>query len=88
MRVGRHTRATLSMDEAAASERPSRKMSADAISRKSSFVHSRVVSDRLSGPVRPRNHAKVVPFQLQKARADYRVHSDEVDSRGSDSSLK
>ncbi|VDL71375.1 unnamed protein product [Nippostrongylus brasiliensis] len=43
MRVGRHTRATLSMDEAAASERPSRKMSADAVSRKSSFVHSRVL---------------------------------------------
>ncbi|KAK6736330.1 hypothetical protein RB195_019170 [Necator americanus] len=43
MRVGRHTRATLSMDEAAASERPSRKMSADAVSRKSSFVHSRMM---------------------------------------------
>ncbi|EYB90614.1 hypothetical protein Y032_0217g2391 [Ancylostoma ceylanicum] len=43
MRVGRHTRATLSMDEAAASERPSRKMSADAVSRKSSFAHSRVM---------------------------------------------
>ncbi|CAJ0606452.1 unnamed protein product [Cylicocyclus nassatus] len=43
MRVGRHTRATLSMDEAGASERPSRKMSADAVSRKSSFVHSRVM---------------------------------------------
>ncbi|VDM82973.1 unnamed protein product, partial [Strongylus vulgaris] len=42
MRVGRHTRATLSMDEAA-SDRPSRKMSADAVSRKSSFVHSRVM---------------------------------------------
>ncbi|KAK5972074.1 DH domain-containing protein, partial [Trichostrongylus colubriformis] len=68
MRVGRHTRATLSMDEAAANERPSRKMSADAVSRKSSFAHSRM---------------------LQKARQDYRIHSsDDVDSRGSDGSLK
>ncbi|XGW07657.1 hypothetical protein V3C99_010649 [Haemonchus contortus] len=67
MRVGRHTRATLSMDEAA-SDRPSRKMSADAVSRKSSFAHSRM---------------------LQKTRQDYRIHSsDDVDSRGSDGSLK
>uniref|UniRef100_A0A1I7XCV4 DH domain-containing protein n=1 Tax=Heterorhabditis bacteriophora TaxID=37862 RepID=A0A1I7XCV4_HETBA len=42
MRVGRHTRAAHSMDDSNA-DRPSRKMSAEAVSRKSSFVNSRML---------------------------------------------
>lgn len=42
MRVGRHTRATHSMDES--NERPSRKLSAEAVSRKSSFVNSKFMA--------------------------------------------
>lgn len=42
MKVVRHTRATHSMDES--NERATRKMSAEAVSRKSSFVNSRIVS--------------------------------------------
>ncbi|KAJ1372425.1 hypothetical protein KIN20_034589 [Parelaphostrongylus tenuis] len=43
MRIASHSRPTLSTDESVASERPSRKMSAEAVSRKSSFVHARVM---------------------------------------------
>ncbi|CAI5443100.1 unnamed protein product [Caenorhabditis angaria] len=47
MKVGRHTRAAHSMDES--NERATRKMSAEAVSRKSSFVNSRILN-------RSRNH--------------------------------
>lgn len=42
MRVGRHSRTAVSMDDSPG-DRPSRKMSAEAVSRKSSFANSRMV---------------------------------------------
>uniref|UniRef100_A0A158P7E6 DH domain-containing protein n=1 Tax=Angiostrongylus cantonensis TaxID=6313 RepID=A0A158P7E6_ANGCA len=48
MRVISHTRPTPSVDETVASERPSRKLSAEAVCRKSSFVHARVEKEMLN----------------------------------------